>query len=177
VILIETGSLFGQDEMHLVKMNFVAILTALKSITDGSEKSFSPANYEALAPNSSGRLMSIIFRGGTVVASANPPQTRTADLGLVRDRRRAEFSPSASVRLMGDLSGMAGLEEYDASGFYIVGRYMVLAAGGLGEMLFYKKGRQVDWAAGDLERQFPPDAVFSTGKWIKGEGVVPSRNR
>jgi hypothetical protein len=163
--------------MHLVKMNFVAVCAALRSIADGSEKNFSPANYEALAPNSSGRLLSIIFRGGTIVASASPPQTRTADLGLVRDRRRAEFSPAASVRLIGDLSGMTGLEEYDASGFYIVGRYMSLAAGGLGEMLFYKKGRQVDWAAGDLERQFPPDAVFSTGKWIKGEGVVPSRNR
>jgi len=177
VILIETGSLHGEDEMHLVKMNFVAVCAALRSIADGSEKNFSPANYEALAPNSSGRLLSIIFRGGTIVASASPPQTRTADLGLVRDRRRAEFSPAASVRLIGDLSGMTGLEEYDASGFYIVGRYMSLAAGGLGEMLFYKKGRQVDWAAGDLERQFPPDAVFSTGKWIKGEGVVPSRNR
>src|SRR5829696_2091568 len=38
VILIETGGLHGRDEMYLVKMNFIAILTALKSLGDGSEK-------------------------------------------------------------------------------------------------------------------------------------------
>ncbi len=37
-ILIETGGLHGKDEMYLVKLNFIAYLTALRSIADGSEK-------------------------------------------------------------------------------------------------------------------------------------------
>jgi len=50
-----------------------------------------------------------------------------------------------------------------------------LAVGNFGEMLFYKKDRQIDWSAADVEKSFPPDAIFSLGKWIKGEGVVPKR--
>lgn len=168
VILIETGALYGQDEMFLVKMNFVAMMTAFKSIADGSEKTFSPANYDGLAPNSSGGLLSIIFRNATVVTPGAPPQTRTADVGLVRERRRAEFSAPAAIRSIGDLSSASGLEEFDASGFYLVGRFAPLTSGGMGEILFYKKDRQIDWTAADLEKQFPPDAVFSVGKWVKG---------
>lgn len=168
VILIETGALNGQDEMFLVRMNFVAIMTALKTIADGSEKTFSPANYDALAPNSSGRLVSVIFRNANLVTPASQPQTRTSDVGLVRERRRAEFSAPASVRSIGDLSGVTGLEEFDASNFYLVGRFAPLATGGMGEILFYKKERQIDWSATDLEKQFPPDAIFSVGKWVKG---------
>lgn len=36
VILVETGALHGKDEKFLVKMNFVAYLTALRSIVTGS---------------------------------------------------------------------------------------------------------------------------------------------
>jgi len=42
-ILIETGALHGKDELYLVKMNFIAFLTALNSIATGSEKTQDPS--------------------------------------------------------------------------------------------------------------------------------------
>src|SRR5215204_328161 len=72
VILIETGAMHGKDEMFLVKMNFTAIVTALKSIADGSEKTFSPVGYETLPNNSSGSLFYFIFRNATVIDRTSP---------------------------------------------------------------------------------------------------------
>lgn len=176
VILIETGALHGKDEMFLVKMNFIAILTALKSLADSTEKTFSPANYEMLPNNSSGRLCYFIFRNASIVdRQSQPTGTLIADIGVNIERRRAELTSPAFVRQIGDLSAYVGLEEYDASGFNIVGRFQPLLAGSFGELLFYKKARQVDWAAADLEKDFPPDAIFSLGKWVKGDGVVPKK--
>lgn len=175
VILIETGALHGKSEMFLVKMNFIAIATALKSLADGSEKTFDPAVYENLPNNSSGRLMNVIFRSASIPNKAKPTEIVVADIGANIERRRAEFIAPTVIRKIGDLSGISGLEEYDSSGFYAVGRFQPAAAGSFAEILFYKKDRQVDWATTDLEKVVPPDAIFSLGKWIKGEGVVPRK--
>ena len=178
VILIETGALHGRSEMFLVKMNFIAIATALRSLADGSEKSVNPAAYERLPNNASGRLMHFVFRNATIPAvKTNPENTQTvemviADIGANLERRREEFAAPSVVRRIGDLSGVTGLEEYDVTGYYAVGRFQPLSAGNFAEILFYKKDRQIDWTAADLEKAFPPDAVFSLGNWVKGEGVI-----
>ncbi len=181
VILIETGGLQGKDEMFLVKMNFVSIATALAALADGSEKNFPAAAYDQLPNNTSGRLFSVIFRNGSVVNTVQKENAlrgadiMVADIGAITERRRASFVSPTVLRHIGDLSGRFGLEEFDATGFYVVGRFQPLAIGNFGELLFYRKDRQIDWAAAELEKSFPPDAIFSLGKWIKGEGVVPRR--
>jgi hypothetical protein len=181
VILIETGALYGKPETFLVKMNFISIATALKSLADGSERSVSPAAYEILPKNASGRLMYFIFRNATIpVVKTNPDNTKTiefsiSDIGANTERRREEFAAPTVIRRIGDLSGIFGLEEFDTSNFYAVGRFQPLSAGNFGEILFYKKDRQIDWTAADIEKAFPPDAVFSLGQWIKGEGVIPKK--
>ncbi len=172
VILIETGALHSKDEMFLVKMNFTAMMTALKSIADGTEKTFSPANYEALPNNSSGSLYYFIFRNATVINRTTPDAAVTADIGVNIDRRRAEFVAPAYVRQIGNLSAYTGLTEFDASDYMIVSRNNPsIKTGDFAELLFYKKSRTVDWKSPDLERQFAPDAVFSVGRWVKGELV------
>ncbi len=181
VILIETGALHGKSEMFLVQMNFISIATALKSLADGSERSVSPVAYEQLPNNASGRLMYFIFRNATLPAvKTGPDNVKTveftiADIGANTERRRAEFAAPTVVRRIGDLSAAFGLQEFDARDFYAVGRFQPLSAGSFGEILFYKKDRQIDWTAADLEKAFPPDAVFSLGQWIKGEGVFPKK--
>ncbi len=173
VILIETGGLHGKDEMYLVKMNFVAMMTALKVVADGTEKDFSPSNYEYLPSNSGRRLMNIVFRGGTVIDVATAARA-AADIGINLERRRAAFVAPAMVRAVGSIS-MRGLDEYDASNFHIVGRIQPIKPGNFAELLFYKRDRQIDWKVPDIEKEFPPDAILSLGKWIKGAGVVPKR--
>ncbi len=161
--------------MFLVKMNFVAFVAALRSLADGSEKIMSTANYDLIPNNSGGRIVDIILRNATVIDPAKPEAAIYGDIALVRERRRAEFNAPTNIRRIGDLGTLHGLDEYDASGFNIVGRFMPVKAGNYGELLFYKKGRIVDWQSPELEKAFPPDAIFSVGRWVIGEGLVPKR--
>lgn len=175
VILIETGALHGKDEMYLVKLNFIAIMTALKSLADGSEKTLDPAAYDALPANTSGRLFNVVFRNANIYKRLEPWEPVTADIGLNFERRRASFPAPVVIRKVGNLSGQTGLVEYDASDFSVLGRNQPIQAEAFGELLFYKRTRDIDWSAPDLEKRFSPDAIFSVGKWVKGEGVVPKR--
>jgi hypothetical protein len=169
VILIETGALHGKDEMFLVKMNFVAILTALRSAADGSEKTVSPVNYETLPENASGSLYYFIFRNATLIDRTKPDAVVTADVGINVERRRAEFVAPAYIRQIGNLSAYTGLTEFNAADYKLVPRNSTsIKTGDFAELLFYKKSRVVDWTSTDLEKQFPPDATFSLGKWVKG---------
>lgn len=168
VILIETGGLHGRDEMFLVKMNFIAMLTAMRSLADGTEKNVSPANYESLPPNTSGTLYYFIFRGGTIVDRSDPKRLTAADIAINLERRRAGFVAPAYVRQIGNIS-QHGLSEFDAKDYFVVARNArSIRVGDSAELLFYKKTRTVDWSAADLEKQFEPDAIFSLGKWVKG---------
>lgn len=171
VILIETGALYGKDEMFLVKMNFIALVTALNVIATGDEKTRGPDLYFSLPENGSGGLVDYVFRNATAVNGTNIESV--GDISAVTSRRRASFAVLNTIQAVGALGAVRGLEEYDASGFVILQRFKSLKAGNLADLLFYRKGRVVDWSATGIEKAFPPDAAFSTGKWIKGEGVVP----
>jgi len=175
VILIETGALHGKDEMFLVKMNFVAILTAMKSVADGSQANFTTANYQELPSNASGSLYYFIFRNATIIdrTSGTPA---VGDIAVNVERRRGEFIAPTFVRQIGNLTASSGLSEYDASAYNVVARNSKsLRVGEFAELLFFKKTRQVDWNAPDLETQFPPDAIFSVGRWVKGEELFKVR--
>jgi hypothetical protein len=177
VILIETGALYGKDEMFLVKMNFVAFLTALQSIADGTEAKLSPINYDFLPLNTSGKITHFVFRKATVINYLDQTITPfTSDVAVYVSRRRAEQTAPTSVRQIGDLPNLKGLEEYDASNFYLVPRFGKLKTGEMGEFLFYKKSRTIDWKTPNLETAVPPDAIFSQGKWRIGEGLLQKKN-
>jgi hypothetical protein len=55
----------------------------------------------------------------------------------------------------------------------MVSKEGLLRVGSSAEFLFYKKTRKVDWSAGDLEKRFPPDAIFRDGRWTTGEKLFP----
>jgi hypothetical protein len=166
VILIETGALHGKDEMYLVKMNFVAMLTALTKLADGSEKTFPPTLYEQLPDNSSGRIYNFVFRDATVITPAKPDGI-VASIGVNTERRRASFNAPNRIEQIGTVTRV-GLDEYDASNYYVVQKFGNMKVGELAEFLFYKKDRKIDWTVSDLEKQYQPDAIFSGGKWTKG---------
>jgi hypothetical protein len=178
VILIETGGLHGKDEMYLVKMNFIAFLTALQSLVDGSERTTDPKIYENLPFNSSGRIFYSIFRRANIINYRKTDMPFVADIAINAERRRAQFLTPTYVREIGDLTIYEGLDEYDVSGFYLLPRDGLLSVGSMGEFLFYKRTRQIDWKIenfSEFVEQNPPDAVFSINRWLKGEGVVPKR--
>ena len=171
VILIETGALHGKDEMYLVKMNFVAFVTALRSIVTGSEKTQSPEPYLTLPHNGSGGLVNFVFRRANIIDVKDRPVV--ADIAAATIRRRASFAAPSTIRALGNIGAVQGLDEYDAGGFQVVHRFSQMRTGQLAEFYFYRRDRVVDFTSSELEKAFPPDAIFSTGKWFKGEGVVP----
>ncbi len=168
-ILIETGALGGKDEMFLVKMNFIAFMTALQSLVTGSEADQDPSPYKTLTSNGSGGLVNFIFRRANII---NAGVTSVADIAAVSERRRASLASSVKITNIGSFAGLTGLSEYEASGFNVYQRFGKTKAGELAEFYFYKKDRVVDWTSTALANLFPPDAIFSGGKWIKGEGLV-----
>lgn len=176
-ILIETGGLHGRDEFYLAKMNFVAFVTALRSLADGSEARFSPSTYEFIPRNSSRRIFYFIFRGATLIERGQPDAGKPTDIGVNIERRRAGLSTPGFVRSVGDLKSTAGLEEFDVSGYNVIGRFNTVRSGAFADLLFYKKGRQVNWSSAELETEFPPDAIFSLGKWLKGGEDIPRITR
>ena len=173
VILIETGALHGKDEMFLVKLNFVAYLSAFNAIADGSEKNANSKIYSDLPFNDSGNLFNVIFRQANIINFAQTAEPFAVDVAVNAERRRASENAPFYVQEIGDLSVNAGLDEYDGKDFYLVPKKGFLRVGASGEFLFYKKSRKVDWKAKDLEKSFPPDAVFSNGKWTKGAKLLP----
>ncbi len=186
-ILIETGGLHGKDEMYLIKLNFIAFLTALQSLVDGSEKTADIKIYENLPENSGGRLHNYIFRNASVVrlveakkdfeedeseTDKTEPEkvykTTIADVAINRRRRRAEITnPPIYVRRFGDLSNHKGLTEFNVKGYYIISTYGLIQNGRGGDFLFYKTTRKLDWSAENFTTKYKPDAVFSRGKWTK----------
>lgn len=171
-ILIETGALHGKDEMFLVKLNFVAFVTALDLLASGNESKQDAALYLSLAENGSGGLCDIVFRRANIISRNTEQTTSVADVAVNTERRRASFAVTNFIRNIGQLNALQGLEEYDASGYNVIQRLGNLKVGELAEFLFYRKDRAIDWASTDLEKQFPPDAIFSGGKWIKGEIAI-----
>jgi len=173
-ILIETGGHYGKDEMFLIRLNFVAYLTAFNALATGSEANQDPNVYRMLPENGSGILVDFVFRNA-MIASRGGQAGGTVDISAVTQRRRAGFPKPVVILSVGSLGGRRGLEEYDASGFYVVQRFSSVKAEELAEFSFYKRSRSIDWSAADLETRFPPDAIFSFGRWIKGAGVVPRK--
>lgn len=168
-ILIETGGLNGKDEMFLVKLNFIAFMTALEALASGAEKTQDPSPYLSLVENGSGGLYNYIFRNVNIAGA------QAGDIAVNVQRGRSGFAPLCLIANLGDVRGGRGLDEYDAAGFNVVQRFRETRVGSLADLLFYKKARMIDWSSAELERQFPPDAVFSGGKWTVGEKLVPRK--
>ena len=174
VILIETGALHGKDEKFLVKLNFIAYLSALQSLIDGSERKADAQIYENLPFNSSDRIFNVIFRQANIVNTSEKTEFFIADVAISTERRAGERAP-VFVQDIGDLADHAGLDEYDGSDFYLVSKDKPLRVGASGDFLFYKKSRKIEWMTQNLEKDFAPDAIFKSGKLTKGEDVLPKK--
>lgn len=178
VILIETGALHGKDEMFLVRLNFIAYLTALQALVDGSEKKADPKIYETLPFNNDG-LYNAIFRNANIINPSQSIEPFKADVAANAERRRAAETAPMFVREVGDLTIYKALEMYDVKDYYLVAKSNLVRIGTPVHFLFYRKdkAKDIDWKAEDLETKFPPDAIYKDGKWLKGEKVLAKLNK
>ncbi|AKD58831.1 peptidase M14 [Spirosoma radiotolerans] len=121
LILIESGGYKGDSEkMAIRRLNFVAILSALKAIADGSYRQESKADYLAI-PENGRALFDLLIRNATVVREGKPV---TVDVGInydeVNDKTSKQFQYKSTIEDIGDLSTFYGIDEIDATGLTLV---------------------------------------------------------
>ena len=121
VLLIETGPWPDLNpDPALVRLNFVALVRALMSLSDGSVHKADPARYDSLPQNESRGFFYLIRDVGIRASPAIPVFTGDVGIGATRRVRVAEGARrlvvSMSVSDLGDLRTYAGLFEVDGSG-------------------------------------------------------------
>jgi hypothetical protein len=121
VVLIETGPIQGaQPEAVLVRLNFVALVTAIDALATGRVDAADPARYESLPENGSRLLHTLVTNATMMPGTAVAPFT--ADVGiaanrLVRDVNGTRtLSWASRIEDVGDLSVYGALNTVDATG-------------------------------------------------------------
>ena len=124
VVLIETGAWpAAEPDPCLVRLNFVAIMTALDSLATGRVEQADKRRYETLPINET-NLFYVLIRNGTV-APGTGVAPFVADVGIVATRgvRMADGQRvtrlSARIEDLGDLHTMGALESIDATGLLV----------------------------------------------------------
>jgi hypothetical protein len=121
VVLIETGPYPGADpDRALVRLNFVALLTALDALASGRADRADPRRYETLPFNDS-KLLHTVIANATILPGTGVAPFR-GDIGIAASRavreaggqRRAGLS--ARIEDVGDLRVFGALERIDATG-------------------------------------------------------------
>jgi len=121
LILIESGGYPNDPEKQYIrKLNYVAILTALESISTDSYQSESRAEYEKI-PENERYLFDLLIRN--VQLNRNGKNV-TVDVGINRNEvnlgNATTFAYRSSVEDIGDLSTFFGIEEIDGTGLTLV---------------------------------------------------------
>jgi hypothetical protein len=125
VVLIETGPWPSQEpDPPLIRLNFIAILSALDALATGSVDKADPKRYESLPMNESG-LFYVLLRNATVI-NGSGVEPYTADIGISGNRRvraadgKRELQVITSINDIGDLRNSGALRDVDVNGMTAV---------------------------------------------------------
>jgi hypothetical protein len=125
VVLIETGAWpSAEPDPMLVRLNFIALLSALDALASGSVERADPGRYESMPLNES-KLLHTIVRNATVINGAGVPPF-VADIGIGVTRRlriengQRRLQLVTTIEDLGDLRTLGGLREIDARGMTVV---------------------------------------------------------
>jgi Zinc carboxypeptidase len=125
VVLIETGPWPSADpDPALVRLNFIAIVSALDALASGAVENADPKRYDSLPLNES-RMLYVLVKGATVINGTGVPPF-LADIGITANRRvrmagdRRELILTSSIDDMGDLRTSGALRVIEAEGMTAV---------------------------------------------------------
>ncbi|MDZ7900660.1 MAG: M14 family zinc carboxypeptidase [Arcicella sp.] len=121
LILIESGGRKDDPEKQYIrKLNFVALLTGLQSITNNSFQKNNIKEYQQL-PENSRTIFDLIIRNVTVKKGEITYKT---DLAINRNERPVNgkdyFTTTSQIEEIGDMSIFFGTDEIEAEGLEIV---------------------------------------------------------
>jgi hypothetical protein len=127
VVLIETGPYPGETaDRDLVKLNVVAILTALDALATGAVQAADAGLYASLPINDSNLFTVIVKNASIVPGTGIAPFTGDLALGSSRVVKPADAKgvrqavQSLRVEDLGDMRVFAALESIDATGLFAV---------------------------------------------------------
>lgn len=125
VVLIETGPWPSRNpDPPLVRLNFIAIVSALDALATGGVHEADPRRYESL-PMNEGGLFYILVKNARVINGAGVAPF-VADIGISGSRRvrttdgKRTMSVGTNISDMGDLRKSGALRTIDASGMTVV---------------------------------------------------------
>jgi hypothetical protein len=126
VVLIETGPYAGESaDNELVKLNVVAILTALDALATGAVQGADPAFYESL-PINDDKLFTVIVKNASIVPGTGVAPF-TGDIAfsssrVVRPDAKGVQQAFQALRVedLGDMRVYSALETIDATGLFAV---------------------------------------------------------
>jgi len=119
-VLIESGHWPGDpDKLFVRKLNYIALLTAIRAIGNGSYQDTEMDWYRQLLPN--GRMMYDVIIRGVELHNGSAGWSGRVDIGLMYDpplhkRSAREEPPAVRCGEIGDLSLHGALEELDGTG-------------------------------------------------------------
>ena len=124
VVLIETGAYpASPPDPALVRLNFVALVTALDALATGRVRAADPARYESLPVNDS-LMFHTLIKGATIVTGSGVAPF-TGDVGVTAVRRvrlvngERQLALTLTLDDLGDLRTYAGLSEIDGHGLVV----------------------------------------------------------
>ena len=125
VVLVETGAWPSPNpDPALVRLNFIALASALDALATRRVHLADPARYESL-PINEARTFHVIIRNATIINGAGVPPF-VADVGVTANRRvrhvdgRREMQLSMNVEDIGDLRTAGALTTIEATGMTVV---------------------------------------------------------
>ena len=125
VVLIETGPWPSETpDPALVRLNFIALVSALDALATGQVERADPRRYETLPVNES-RAFYVLVKNATVISGSGVPPF-TADIGIGANRRvrtvdgRRELQLSMNIDDLGDLRTSGALRTIDATGLTVI---------------------------------------------------------
>lgn len=120
LILIESGGYKDDREKQFIrKLNFVAMLSAFKAISDEQYKKYTLKDYETLPTNGSS-LYDVLIRNARFIENG---RAVVKDIGINLIERNVDnatkYVLDSRVEDLGDLSTMWGIREMDARGMTV----------------------------------------------------------
>jgi hypothetical protein len=171
VVLIETGGWpSAQPDAELVRLNFIAILTALDSLASERVESADPQRYESLPLNQS-RVFYILVRNATVINGSGVPPF-TADIGVIANRRVRQVAGERDLQTalviddIGDLRTSGGFTTVDGTGMTIVPAEEDVEVGRMVDLPEWKSKRPVSIAVGEPARFALLKPAAEPGKFV-----------
>jgi zinc carboxypeptidase len=154
VVLIETGAFpAAEPDAALVRLNFVAILSALDALATGSVDRADPKRYDSLPKNES-KLFYVLVKNATVL-SGTGARAFTADIGITASRRVRSVEGQRQLFLQANISDLGDLRTH--------GAVRTIEAAGLFAAPLWdaslKEGQEVDlpdWSRGPSPRIIAP---------------------